>query len=145
MTNIQAASMAKTRAKTLALIGLVGLISAQWHARLPAQETPRNTCHRVSAGSAVPEPEDLRSRNGELTVDLRIHNDIEADGSIRYCYTTPDGKESPTLRLNPGDLLILNLKNDLTDPGDGAGAAGHHHADAAAEENRNPCMSGLMT
>jgi hypothetical protein len=65
----------------------------------------------------VPEPEDLRSRNGELTVDLAIHNYTEANGSVRYCYTTPDGKPAPTLRLNPGDLLILNLKNELTDPG----------------------------
>ena len=105
------------RPKRLILIALAVLISARWRADLRAQEIPHNTCHRLSAGSAVPEPEDLRSRNGELTVDLTIHNYVEADGSIRYCYTTADGKESPNLRLNPGDLLILNLKNDLTDPG----------------------------
>lgn len=99
--------------------GFTCLIPAQWHAELRAQELPRNTCQRPPTGSAVPEPEDLHSRNGELKVDLTIHNYTEADGSIRYCYTTADGKESPNLRLNPGDLLILNLKNALTDAGDG--------------------------
>src|ERR1700693_1739577 len=97
-------------AKRLAFIFLAGLI-------LRAGDVPANTCDRPAAGSAVPEPEDLRSQNGELTVDLRIHNYLEANGSVRYCYTTADGKLSPNLRLNPGDLLILNLKNDLTDPG----------------------------
>ena len=52
------------------------------------QSASDGACQRPSAGSAVPEPEDLRSRNGELSVDLGIHNYIEADGSVRYCYTT---------------------------------------------------------
>jgi FtsP/CotA-like multicopper oxidase with cupredoxin domain len=80
-----------------------------------------------------------------LTVDLTLRNYVEADGSVRYCYTTADGKESPNLRLNPGDLLVLNLKNDLTDPGREGPAAGHHHAPAGAKENSDPCSSGLMT
>ena len=132
------------RAKKWILVAFVSLISAPWHTGLRGQEAPRNTCQRLSIGSAVPEPEDLRSRNGELTVDLTIHNDVEAT-PIRYCYTTADGKVSPNLRLNPGDLLILNLKNDLTEPGEAAGAVGHHHAHAVKKENKSPCMSGLMT
>jgi FtsP/CotA-like multicopper oxidase with cupredoxin domain len=123
-------------AKRLAFIFLSGLI-------LRAGEPPRKTCYRPTAGSNVSEPDDLRSRNGELTVDLRIRNDIDPDGSIRYCYATADGKESPTLRLNPGDLLILNLKNELTDLGDGAGATGHKHRHSDAKESGSPCTSGL--
>ncbi len=132
------------RATRLSVVA-AGLIVAQWHAVVRAQEVPHNTCHRLAAGSAVPEPADLRSVNGELTVDLTIHNYREVDGSIRYCYTTADGKESPNLRLNPGDLLILNLKNDLTDTGGRSGAAQHHHTHADAQQSPNPCMSGLMT
>src|ERR1700744_1080853 len=75
------------------------------------QALPDNPCHRPAAGSVVAEPHDLRSRNGELTVDLRIHNYTGPDVSTRYCYTTAGGAESPTLRLNPGDLLVINLKN----------------------------------
>jgi FtsP/CotA-like multicopper oxidase with cupredoxin domain len=122
-------------AKWLAFIFLGSLIPA-------AGEAPRKGCDRPSAGSTVSEPDDLRSTNGELTVDLRIHNDIEANGSVRYCYTTPDGKASPNLRLNPGDLLILNLKNELTDAGVGAG---HKHTHSNAKESGGPCTSGVMS
>jgi len=31
---------------------------------------------------------------------------------LRYCYLDADGNESPTLRVNPGDLVILKLKNE---------------------------------
>jgi hypothetical protein len=34
---------------------------------------------------------------------------------MRYCYLLADGTQSPTLRLRPGDLLILSLKNELTE------------------------------
>jgi FtsP/CotA-like multicopper oxidase with cupredoxin domain len=131
-------------ARHLVLLALAGLVPAQWHTELSAQQASQNPCHRPSEGSAVPEPEDLRSRNGELTVDLRIHNYLASDGSLHYCYTTADGKESPNLRLNPGDLLTLNLINELTDLSSGA-AAEHHHVHPSAEQNSDPCASGLMT
>jgi len=44
-----------------------------------------------------------------------MYNDRAPDGSTRYCYVDGNGNESPTLRLKPGDLLILKLKNDLAD------------------------------
>ena len=47
-------------------------------------------------------------RRAESRSDDR--NYVETGGSIRYCYSTADGKESPNLRLNPGDLLILHLE-----------------------------------
>ena len=112
---------------------------------LSAQGLPANDCPRPAPGSSVSEPEDLRSRNGVLKVDLTIHDYKEADGSTRYCYIDANGNESPTLRLNQGDLLILNLKNDLTDPLHGAAPSDHHHMDSNAEKNANPCTSGLMT
>src|ERR1700753_1834429 len=93
------------------LLALALLSAAHSQTKTNKQAQPDNPCHRPASGSVVPEPRDLRSRNGELKVDLRIHNYTGADGSPRYCYTTADGAESPTLRLNPGDLLVLNLKN----------------------------------
>ena len=72
-------------------------------------------CFRPPPGSTVTEPRDLRSRHGVLRLDLTIHNYREADGSVRYCYLLDDGTESPTLRLHPGDLLVLRLKDDLLD------------------------------
>jgi FtsP/CotA-like multicopper oxidase with cupredoxin domain len=128
------------------------LLCAQQHANLsaqhieaPASPTTQNTCVPKTPGSAVPEPDDLRSRNGELTVDLTIRNYVEPGGSVRYCYTTPDNKEAPTLRLNPGDLLILNLKNDLTEIGPSAHSAAHHHMGEVKKKAADPCMSGVMS
>jgi FtsP/CotA-like multicopper oxidase with cupredoxin domain len=134
------ATGATARGAAFALVGLI-----VWHGELRAQPVPDDPCHRPTVGSAVPEPVDLRSRNGELTVNLTIHNYAGANGSMLYCYTTGDHQESPTLRLNPGDLLILNLKNALTDGGAEAGPAGHHHAHGGIKNSRDPCTSGLMT
>jgi hypothetical protein len=72
-------------------------------------------CSRPAPGAEVPHPRSLYSEHGVLQVDLSIHNHREPDGSVRYCYLLPDGSESPTLRLHPGDLLILHLTNDLTE------------------------------
>src|SRR3984885_5760416 len=92
---------------------------AQSHSFLYAQSPPE-ACPRPSPSSAVTEPEDLRSRNGALKVDLTVHNTKQSDGSTRYCYIDENGAESPTLRVNPGDLVILTLKKDLTAFGPGA-------------------------
>jgi FtsP/CotA-like multicopper oxidase with cupredoxin domain len=78
-----------------------------------------------------------------LNVDLTMRDQKEADGSIRFCYLLADGTQSPTLRLHPGDLLVLTLKNELTDPLPDAGGihAHHHHASASGD----PCTSGIMS
>jgi FtsP/CotA-like multicopper oxidase with cupredoxin domain len=92
---------------------LVALLGASGFAQAPKPQG--EFCERPASGSAVPEPQDLRSHDGVLQVDLAIHNSKQPDGSLRYCYLTPDGALSPTLRVKPGDLLILRFKNDLTD------------------------------
>jgi len=118
-------------------------VEARVH-RASSAQMPRNTCPVRTPGGAVGEPEDLRSVNGGLTVDLTLHNYKEADGWSRYCYTTQDGKESPNLRLNPGDLLILNLRNDLTEP-NGVASAGNHHLHDGHKKQHDPCTASLMT
>ena len=34
-------------------------------------------------------------------------------GETRYCYIDENGNQAPTLRVNPGDFLILEVKNEL--------------------------------
>jgi FtsP/CotA-like multicopper oxidase with cupredoxin domain len=102
------------------------------------------SCPRPSPGSAVTEPEDLRSHNGVLKVDLIEHNAKEQDGSVRYCFFDENGKESPTLRASPGDLVILTLKNDLKDFGSGSPAAAHTHLNADAGKEAHSCAGGVM-
>jgi FtsP/CotA-like multicopper oxidase with cupredoxin domain len=104
-----------------------------------AQQMP---CVRPAPGSTVTQPEELRSHDGVLKVDLTYRNIVAPDGQQEYCYQSGDGSEAPTLRLQPGDLLILHLKNALTalPP---TGAATLHHA--AVMPISAPCASGQMT
>jgi FtsP/CotA-like multicopper oxidase with cupredoxin domain len=120
------------------------LICALCVSKTKAQEVPGDPCRRLAEGSIIPEPQDLRSQNGELKVDLRIFNYKTPAGSNRYCYITTDGKISPNLRLNPGDLLILNLTNGLKDPGGSASPHANHQAHEANKAKNDPCSSGLM-
>ncbi len=70
-------------------------------------------CPRPEPGSAVEEPQDLRSQNGVLEVRLTANNVADGNGAIRYCYTDAAGHESPNLRVHPGDQVILHLTNAL--------------------------------
>ena len=98
-----------------------------------------NVCPRPEAGSTVEQPEALRSRNGVLEVNLTAHNQADGNGSTRYCYLDASGHESPTLRVNPGDQVILHLTNAMTDTGGEAHEHAHNHgADHA-------CTSGIMS
>jgi len=102
-----------------------------------------SVCPRPNLGTTVEEPEDLRSRNGVLEVQLTANNVALANGSARYCYTDAAGHESPNLRVHPGDLVILHLENAMTDLGHPSPAAMdmHTHAHAAG----NSCTSGIMS
>jgi len=97
-------------------------------------------CPRPPPGSAVPEPRELRSRDGVLSLELSVRNTRAPDGSLRYCYQLPDGSESPTLRVHPGDLLVLRLKNELTDL-----AAAPPHAHRLVNPHPDPCSRGEMS
>jgi len=77
-----------------------------------AQQSSASCPSRPAVGSLVVEPEDLRSAHGVLRVELSYRSSVGVDGQLHYCYVSPGGGEAPTLRLNPGDLLILSLKNE---------------------------------
>jgi FtsP/CotA-like multicopper oxidase with cupredoxin domain len=112
----------------------------------PAQyaHAAEDLCPRPLPGSTVTDPTDLRSRNGVLKVELTALNAKQSDGTTRYCFVDENGSESPTLRVSPGDLVILTLKNDLTVLTSGAAMA-HRHAHEDAAKNGNSCTSELMT
>ena len=93
-------------------------------------------CPRPEPGSTVEEPEDLQSQNGVLEVQLTANDAADANGSVRYCYTDAAGKESPNLRVHPGDLVVLHLKNALTDLSPGSRAAPSMHI---LIPSGNPC------
>ncbi len=105
-----------------------------------AQTAPPQACpQRPAPGSIVAEPEDLHSQNGVLQVNLTYRNSLEANGPTRYCYVYENRTEAPTLRLKPGDLLILTLKNEVSSPSSPPEAKTHQHSMPA------DCTSSTMT
>jgi FtsP/CotA-like multicopper oxidase with cupredoxin domain len=128
---------------------LVAPASAQVHAR--AQAPGNDLCPRPAAGSAVPEPEDLRNTNGVLQVDFSYRNSPDGHGGMRYCYLYKDGSQAPNLRVHPGDWLILRLKNDfeptpsLSRPDNGIqNQSMHHHRMAMPMPSADSCAEGTM-
>ncbi len=102
-------------------------------------------CPRAAPGSLVEDPKDLRSQDGVLKVDLDMRNERYPDGSVRYCYLLNDGTQSPTLRLKPGDELVLTLHNRLAELGTPTPLSKPVHAPHSAEDSADPCGSGAMT
>jgi FtsP/CotA-like multicopper oxidase with cupredoxin domain len=68
-------------------------------------------CARPAAGSEVLPPPDLFSANGELNVSLNYYTAVADSGITLFCFQTPDGTESPTLNVNPGDTINIALTN----------------------------------
>ncbi|HTP40196.1 MAG TPA: multicopper oxidase domain-containing protein [Steroidobacteraceae bacterium] len=119
---------------------------------------PARECRRPEPAATVVDAPDRRSVNGVLKVELQIDDELEADGSVRYCYSLPDGSQSPTLRVNPGDELVLLLKNNLKELPDtksadmsargmaGHGMSGHDMAAMPmAAQSVDPCHSDVMS
>jgi FtsP/CotA-like multicopper oxidase with cupredoxin domain len=94
-----------------ALLIVLAISSAAFGQTTSASET----CPRPITGATVTDPPELRSHNGELELSLhfRYEQTPPSEGPPRYCYITDDGLESPTLRVHPGDQLIIHLHNDL--------------------------------
>jgi FtsP/CotA-like multicopper oxidase with cupredoxin domain len=122
------------------------LLLALWAAAAPhpslAHAKSLSCPTRPVAGSLVGEPESLYSAHGVLNVELRYRTSVGADGRTHYCYVAPNGGEAPTLRVKPGDLLILHLKNE-----EPAAPAGHHehHGHEHPDAPGTGCTKGGMT
>jgi FtsP/CotA-like multicopper oxidase with cupredoxin domain len=104
---------------------------------------PSGVCARPEIGSAVEQPAEIASVQGVLRVELRIRSDVDAQGNRRYCYLSDSNKIAPTLRVSPGDLLEISLKNEIV-----AVAATRRDAHSKISSNHSPpsdpCAGGLM-
>ena len=43
-------------------------------------------------------------------MNLSYNTTVDSAGRILYCFTTPNGLESPTLHVHPGDTLTVSVK-----------------------------------
>ncbi len=126
-----------------------------------------NPCPRFPAGSSITAPEDLFSESGVLTVDLTYQTTVDQNGNTLFCFTASDGSQSPTLHVNPGDQIVMNVTNGVpADSSSNAKASAAMakmmakmtakttaetmaqmpgHPGSPAAESPAPCGSGAMT
>jgi FtsP/CotA-like multicopper oxidase with cupredoxin domain len=78
-------------------------------------------CPRPAASTDVLPPPDLYSSNGTLDVALNYNTTVDEANRTLFCFQTPDGTESPTFHVNPGDTINIDMTNTV--PPVGAGPA----------------------
>jgi|1186.fasta_scaffold03923_2 hypothetical protein len=125
-------------------VGLLPFLTA-----IAASSVAQNACPRYATGSTVLDPPALFSEGGKLTVNFRYEMGIDESGDNTFCFKTADGKQSPTLYLNPGDELILRVKNLV--PADAPNlprmkmAPGSMEVTSAANGASKVCGAAMMT
>jgi FtsP/CotA-like multicopper oxidase with cupredoxin domain len=78
-----------------------------------AMAADTGACPRPDSGTEVLPPPDLTSSHGALNVALEYHTAVDFADRTLFCFTTADGRESPTLHVNPGDTVTIALTNQL--------------------------------
>ena len=125
---------AKIRADWEAMTGYsAAATSASW------KKFPHG-CEEGTAGGEVKENPALFSKNGVLAVTFSYQTSVAADGNVKFCYRTADGKQNPNLHLKPGDHLKLTLRNDTPVSQSAATMAMDMSSPGTA-----PCGSSIMT
>lgn len=103
---------------------------------------------RPAAGTVVSNPLDIYSTDGVLTANFTFRSQLAAYLEECYIYQASAGPvEAPTLRLNPGDQLVLNLTNRLSylpPPPPARSPAMAAMANMPGMTN-NPCSGGTMS
>jgi FtsP/CotA-like multicopper oxidase with cupredoxin domain len=111
---------------------------------------------RPAPGDPISNPLELKSQNGVLSLDLALKSQLGPTGDVHYCYVYMNGNspvEGPTLRLNPGDRLELNFRNNITVTESKHPLHSRHAPSepmemgdmAAAREKHDPCLGGMVT
>jgi FtsP/CotA-like multicopper oxidase with cupredoxin domain len=91
--------------------GLVALLAACGILPTIAAAQSTASCPRPAAGSVAAQPPSLYSEGGVLNVYFKYYTTVDAAGRTLFCFVTPDGLESPTLYLHPGDTLNMLVTN----------------------------------
>ena len=94
-------------------------------------------CPRPGAGTVVAPPPDLFSKNGVLTVDMSYFTTVDKNFLTHFCFMARGGMESPTLHVNPGDEIRINLTNKISS--NSAGSA------ETVSSSKKVCGSTTMT
>src|ERR1700691_1596244 len=91
----------------LILAIIVALSSSSLFAQCPQRPQP---------ATVVQDALNLYSQNGVLNANFPLGYSVDVNGYTHYCYKYETGTgvaEAPTLRLNPGDILNLNVTDGI--------------------------------
>jgi FtsP/CotA-like multicopper oxidase with cupredoxin domain len=89
-------------------VGLLGLAAVMIFVLAPLGWA-KDVCPRFQPGSTVQDPPSLFSSHGQLEVSLVYQTEVDENGLTRFCFSTLNGQQSPTLNVSPGDELILHV------------------------------------
>ena len=112
-----------------------------------AQATFTPACSRPSTGSQVLNPPELHSKHGLLELTLYFRGDSAHSGELpsRYCYVTDSGLQSPTLRVDPGDRLVIHFRNQLDLVGNSNGFDDNKGNAAELTQQKLDCSDATMS
>jgi FtsP/CotA-like multicopper oxidase with cupredoxin domain len=82
---------------------------------------------RPDPGSVVKDALSIDSVNGVLNAELTMRHSVDSGGFNHYCMNYENGKtevEAPTLRLNQGDRLLLDVKDRIESDDDSSEMSG---------------------
>ena len=123
--------MRKASTRWLAAI-VCGLCSCIAAAQCPARPT---------SGTVVQDALSLYSQNGVLNAGLTMGYSVDTYGYSHYCYqyqTSAGVVKAPTLQVNPGDQLNLNVVDAIT----GDGPSSKSHMRPMSTPTATPCGDG---
>ncbi len=141
------------------MISKIGIMAGALLCGLSMTAAGQNFCpQRPTYGDEVVNPPEISSQNGTLTVNLAENSSLGPTQMVRYCYVYNNGSqnvEAPTLRVNPGDQLVINFTNNISVTGgvNGARVLKSRHAPnkpmamgdpAAAKKTGDYCMGGMV-
>ena len=100
------------------MISKIGIMAGALLCGLSMTAAGQNFCPtRPTYGDEVVNPPEVSSHNGTLTLNLAENSSLGPTQNVRYCYVYNNGGqnvEAPTLRVNPGDNLVINFTNNIS-------------------------------
>lgn len=124
------------------LLVITGIVA---HGEAQGSGAGVDICSRFEPGAVVSPPPQLSSQNGVLELTFRFQSMVDAQGLIRYCYLADGGFQAPTLRVKPGDRLVIHFHNELPAAGSSSRMRGMMHGMPMPQDAQGACNSGMMT
>jgi FtsP/CotA-like multicopper oxidase with cupredoxin domain len=77
-----------------------------------------DTCPRPQTGSVIQPPPDIYSKNGAARIKFNYFTSLDDKGRTLFCFVTDHGLQSPTLHVNPGEKIVIDITNQVpAEPG----------------------------